>query len=148
MRTEIDLHGFMVVEAIDVFVNHYNRRVNAGDLSPISVIHGYGSGGEGGRIKTALLKLLKTSEDNLSFQQEDWNPGKTVIYPGKVLLPGAGITSSEIVDYCHLPRSESKVLGKFRRFGDLNVKNTLRRLVKQGILSCERKGRLTVYSKI
>jgi len=148
MRTEIDLHGYQVVEAIDIFVKHYNERVKRGDLSPISVIHGYGSGGEGGRIRTALLKLLKTSEENLSFQQDAWNPGKTVIYPVKVLPSGAGIISSEIVDYCHLPRPESKILGKFRRFGDLNVKNTLRRLVKQGILRCERKGRLTVYSKI
>ena len=148
MKTELDLHGYQVVEAIDIFVKHYNERVKRGDLSPISVIHGYGSTGEGGRIKTALLKLLNTSEENLSFQQEVWNSGKTVIYPVKALPPGAGIISSEIVDYCHLPRTESKVLGKFRRFGDLNVKNTLRRLVKQGILSRERKGRLTVYSKV
>ncbi|MEA3266129.1 MAG: Smr/MutS family protein [Candidatus Fermentibacteria bacterium] len=148
MRTELDLHGYQVVEAIDIFVQHYNQRVKRGDLSPISVIHGYGSTGEGGRIRTALLKFLQTSDGNLSFQQEAWNPGKTVIYPEKVLPSGAGIVSSEIVAYCHLPRSESKILGKFRRFGDLNVKNTLRRLVKQGILSRERKGRLTVYSKI
>ncbi len=148
MKTEMDLHGYQVVEAIDIFVKHYNERVKRGDLSPISIIHGYGSTGEGGRIKTALLKLLNTSFDTLSFQQQAWNPGKTVVYPGKALPPGAGIISSEIVDYCHLPRSESKILGKFRRFGDLNVKNTLRRLVKQGILSRKRKGRLTVYSKI
>lgn len=148
MKTEIDLHGYQVVEAIDIFVKHYNERVKRGDLSPISVIHGYGSTGEGGRIKTALLKLLNTSEENLSFQQEVWNQGKTVIYPGKALPPGAGIISSKIVEYCSSPRSESKILGKFRRYGDVNVKNTVRRLVKQRKLAVCRKGRHTIYEII
>jgi len=123
------------------------------------------SPGEGsdGTAQTLLQEIFNVSEDASalapgeppslpviqlpSWSGEDaWNPGKTVIYPVKVLPSGAGIISSEIVDYCHLPRPESKILGKFRRFGDLNVKNTLRRLVKQGILRCERKGRLTVNS--
>ncbi len=145
MKTEIDLHGYQVVEAIDIFVKHYNERVRAKDLSPISVIHGYGSTGEGSRIKTALRKLLEASKDNLSFQWDVWNPGKTLVLPKKVLPSGADIMSSEILEYCSSPRSESRVLGKYRRFGDLNVKNTLRRLVKQGKLSVLRKGRHTVY---
>lgn len=148
MRTEIDLHGYQVVEAIDIFVKHYNGMVKEGDHSPISVIHGYGSSGSGGRIKRALLKLLETSVGTLSFQQDAWNPGKTVIYPMKVLPEGAGIISSEILEYCLLQRSESKILGKFRQFGDLKVKNTLRRLVKQGVLAKSRKGRHTVYRMI
>ncbi len=148
MRTEIDLHGYQVVEAIDIFVGHYNGRVKRGDLSPITVIHGYGSSGAGGKIKTALRKLLETSEENLSFQEESWNQGKTIVFPKKVLLEGAGIISSEILEYCLVQRSESKILGKFRQFGDLNVKNTLRRLVKQGLISRSTKGRHAVYRRI
>lgn len=146
MKTEIDLHGYQVVEAIDIFVKHYNERVSGGDLSAISVIHGYGSTGEGGRIKTALRKLLQSSEESLSFADDVWNPGKTVIYPEKPLPSGAGIISSEIREYCCTSQSESKVLGKFRKHGDLNVKNTLRRLVKQGKLTVTRKGRHTIYT--
>ncbi|MCD4707100.1 MAG: Smr/MutS family protein [Candidatus Sabulitectum sp.] len=145
MKTEIDLHGYQVVEAIDIFVKHYNARVKGGDCSAISVIHGYGSTGEGGRIKTALRRLLETSDENLSFQLDVWNPGKTLVYPEKALPAGAGIISSEILEYCRSPRSESKVLGKFRRYGDLNVKSTLRRLVKQRSLCIARKGRHSVY---
>ena len=148
MRTEIDLHGYQVVEAIDIFVKHYNGKVKKGDLSPISVIHGYGSSGAGGKIKTALRKLLEASEENLSFQEENWNHGKTIIFPKKELQEGAGVISSEILGYCLVQRSESKILGKFRQFGDLNVKNTLRKLVKQGLLAKSTKGRHAVYRRI
>lgn len=145
MKTEIDLHGYQVVEAIDIFIRHYNANVKQGNFSSISVIHGYGSTGDGCRIKTALTKLLETNEDSLTCQKDIWNPGKTIVHPQKALPAGAGIISSEILEYCTLQRTESKVLGKLRRFGDLNVKNTLRRLVKQGTLCSARKGRHTVY---
>ncbi|MCK5133579.1 MAG: Smr/MutS family protein [Candidatus Sabulitectum sp.] len=147
MKTEIDLHGYQVVEAIDIFVKHYNAKVKKGDPGSITVIHGYGSTGEGGRIRTALRKLLETHDSYLSFQDDIWNPGKTVVRPNKALSEGAGIVSSEILEYCSSSssRSESKVLGKFRRYGDINVRNTLRRLVKQGALSTVRKGRHTIY---
>lgn len=148
MRTEIDLHGYQVVEAVEIFVKHYNERVKRGDLSPISVVHGYGSSGAGGKIKTALRKLLENSSENLTFQQDAWNKGKTVIYPGKELPGGAGIISSEILEYCLLQRSESKILGKFRQFGDLKVKNILKRLVKQGLLVKSLKGRHAVYRRL
>ncbi len=146
MKTEIDLHGYQVVEAIDIFVKHYNGRVRGGDLSSISVIHGYGSTGEGGKIKTALRKLMESFKENLSFEQNPWNQGKTLVYPSAALPSGAGIISTEILEYCSSARSESRVLGKFRNYGDLSVKNTLRRLVKQGKLGIARKGRHTVYT--
>ena len=146
MKTEIDLHGCQVTEAVDIFIRFYNRRVRGGDLSPISVIHGYGSTGEGGKIRTTLRKLLENYEQSLSFEQDEWNPGKTVVHPLTVLPSGAGIAASDILEYCASPRSESKVLGKFRRYGDLNVKNTLRRLVKQGKLGIVCKGRHTIYT--
>ena len=145
MKTEVDLHGYQVVEAIDIFVKHYNAKVNRGDFSPISVIHGYGSTGEGGRIKTALRKLLENNQENLSFQHDVWNSGKTLVNPIKALPSGSGLVSSEILEYCSLPRTESKLLGKFRRFGDLDVKKTLRKLVVSGKLSIAKKGRHTIY---
>ncbi|MCK5785583.1 MAG: hypothetical protein KAH54_03380 [Candidatus Sabulitectum sp.] len=145
MRTEVDLHGYQVVQAIAIFVKHYNGRVKGGDLSPISVIHGYGSSGEGGSIKTALLKLLNASEEDLSFQQEVWNPGKTIVYPKNLLPSGAGIIAGEILEYCVVSRTESKILGKLRRFGGLKVKGALRMLVKQGSLVTVQKGTRKFY---
>jgi len=146
MKTEIDLHGLHVAEAVEVFVRHYNSRVNKGDLSPVSVVHGYGSSGEGGSIKTALRKLFAANEDCLSFTQSSWNPGKTTVHPIAVLPAGAGVVSAGILEYCRTPRTESKILGKYRQFGDLRVKKALRLLAKQKRLSVSHKGRHTVYA--
>jgi hypothetical protein len=146
MKTEIDLHGLRVTEAVELFVKHYNSKVNGGDLSPVYVVHGYGSSGTGGTIKTALRNLFAANEDCLTFSQNSWNPGKTTVYPNKALPDGAGIVSAGIVEYCRTPRTESKILGKYRKFGDLRVKKTLKLLVKQRRLSTLQKGKHTVYT--
>ncbi len=148
MKTELDLHGYQVVEAIDIFVVHYNQRVRANDFSPISVIHGYGSSGGGSKIKTALRKLLEVSESNLTFQLDPWNKGKTLVFPVSLILEGAGVISTEILDYCRSPRSQTKILGRLRRFGDVKVKRILLLLEKQGKLSSTLKGKYRIYVKI
>jgi len=96
----LDLHGYTVAEAVDLFVNAYNERVSRGDLSRFSVIHGYGSGGTGGRIRTTLRKFLAAFDDSLSTETNPVNPGVTVVIPLKRLPEGAGILTSEILDYC------------------------------------------------
>lgn len=146
MKTEIDLHGYEVVEAVGVFVDFYNRQVKAGDFSAISVIHGYGSTGEGGRIRSALRKLLECHQENLTFDTHSVNPGVTRVFPVTAIPSGAGVIACEIVEYCLISRSESKILGKFRRHGDLSVKSTLRSLVKQGKLAVSLKGRHNLYT--
>jgi len=146
MKAEIDLHGLHVAEAVEVFVEYYNSRVNKGDLSPVSVVHGYGSSGAGGSIKTALRKLFAANEDCLAYTQSSWNPGKTTVHPIAVLPAGASVVSAGILEYCRTPRVESKILGKYRQFGDLKVKKTLRLLVKQKRLHTSQKGRHTVYT--
>jgi hypothetical protein len=129
-----------------VFVKHYNSKVKGNDLSPVSVIHGYGSSGEGGRIKTALGKLFAANEDCMTLYQSVRNPGETTVYPLKAFPEGAGIVSAGIIEYCRTPRTESKILGKYRQHGDLRVKKALKLLVKQKRLSTLQKGRHTLYS--
>jgi hypothetical protein len=148
MKKEIDLHGYQVVEGIAIFVDFYNRQVKSGDLSAVSVIHGYGKTGEGGRIRSALRKLLEYHEESLSFDTDSVNPGITRVFPRATLPSGAGIVACEIIEYCLIPRSESKILCKFRNHGDLGVKNTLRSLVKQGRLIACVKGRHCLYTAI
>ena len=146
MSSRIDLHGYTVAEAVDLFVSSYNERVKRGDLSRFHVIHGYGSGGKGGRIRTALRKFLQAFDDSLAIETNPVNPGVTVVIPMKRLPDGAGILTAEILDYCCSGKTESKVLGRFRRFGDLSVKRTLQKLVARGKLKTVRKGSHTVYT--
>lgn len=142
----LDLHGYTVPEALDLFVTHYNSQVGRGDLSRFQVIHGWGSGGSGGRIRTALRKLLSFFQEELSLETDPVNPGITWIIPSSRLPEGAGFLYGEILDYCGTPRTEGKILGRYRRHGDLRVKNALRRLESAGKLARSRKGRHTVYA--
>lgn len=146
--TTVDLHGCSVAEALTLFVDHYNRQLGAGDTSSIKVIHGYGSTGEGGKIRTALLKALTAYADYLSFQTDPINPGATLVHPVKKLPDGAGIIAPELVAFCSDGKSESKIIGRFRSHGDLNVRNALKQLVKQGRLAVTRKGRHTIYRSV
>jgi len=133
---------------VELFVYTYNERVTGGDLSRFRVIHGYGSGGTGGKIRTALRRFLGAFRNSLSFEINPVNPGVTVVVPISRLPEGAGILTYEILDFCAAGKTESKILGRFRRFGDLSVKRTLQRLVSQGKLKISQKGRYTVYTAI
>ncbi|TRZ98462.1 MAG: hypothetical protein D4R80_05085 [Deltaproteobacteria bacterium] len=81
---EIDLHGLTVADALARFIAHYNARLQAGDTGPIRVIHGYGSSGRGGDLRTAIRELLSRHAGRLeSVPGETYfnNPGATIVYP-------------------------------------------------------------------
>ena len=89
---EIDLHGLTVADALARFTDHYNGRLRAGDTGPLRVIHGYGSSGRGGDLRTALRELLSRHAGRLEFVPGETyfnNPGVTVVYP-KHPLPAPG----------------------------------------------------------
>jgi DNA-nicking Smr family endonuclease len=89
---EIDLHGLTVAEALSRFATHYNARLRAGDTGPIRVIHGYGSSGRGGDLRTAIRELLSRHAGRLEFVPGETyfnNPGVTVVYPRQP-LPASG----------------------------------------------------------
>jgi len=148
MKTEIDLHGYTVIEAVEVFVEYYNRNFSSGNKSSISVIHGYGSSGVGGVIKSSFHKFLLSNSEYLSFQTDRWNPGKTVVFPERKLPSEANLLTSEIIEFCCNGKTESKIFGKFRRYGDLKVKKVLVRLVTNKQLSITQKGKYKFYSKV
>ena len=81
---EIDLHGLTVADALARFTDHYNGRLRAGDTGPLRVIHGYGSSGRGGDLRTALRAFLFRHASRLEFVPGETyfnNPGVTIVYP-------------------------------------------------------------------
>ncbi len=89
---EIDLHGMTVAEGLARLVAHYNARVRAGDTGPIRVVHGYGSSGRGGDLRSAVREFLQRHAGRVEFVPGEKyfnNPGVTVVYP-KQPLPPAG----------------------------------------------------------
>ena len=150
MTNEIDLHGFTKLEAIEEQVKFYNARVKKGNLTPFEVIHGYGSTGVGGVLRTRIRGFLAGFEDCLEFDSGkdpfENNPGKTRIIPRKPLPDTVDLLGEEILDFCDTPKPINKITGKFHRIGEVKTLEAVKRLEKQGRIKVSYKGALKVYS--
>ncbi len=145
---EIDLHGYHVGEAIDQFLTVYNQNVHAGLMIPIQVIHGYGSSGEGGKIRSRLRMLLKLYPEDVSFisgESLDNNPGYTLVSPERALPSSIDLLRIEIMEYCKITRSKDKIAGEFRQYGAAKILKALRALEKRGLLSVSFRGKHKFY---
>ena len=133
---KLDLHGLTFAEALERFVEQYNLRVKRGQLGCWTVVHGYGSSGEGGVIRSKLRGFLDHHLDKLRYDPGDnyGNPGWTWVYPKLRLPDKQERLALEILDFCATPRVEDKILREFAISGGVQVKETLRTLVKQGRL--------------
>ena len=150
MRTidEIDLHGFTITEALSTFVDFYNARVGRGNIAQFTVIHGYGSSGDGGKIRNRLRKYLEKFPDCVEFVpggQYSGNPGITLVAPKKALPSEEEGLAGEILSFCAAGKSEGKILGKFRKNGEAEVKSVLQTLERKGNLRSYVKGRYKYY---
>jgi hypothetical protein len=133
---ELDLHGLAADEAIRVFIERYNRHVQ-GSREPLRIIHGWGSSGEGGKIRRKIREFLTQAAETL-----DWEPGEdvegnlgvTIVYPRKALPALEASLAEVLLDFCSRPRTESKIAGEFRNHNAREIKQALRALVRQGRL--------------
>jgi hypothetical protein len=132
---ELDVHGLSVNDALRVFVEFYNRQARSSSRDPMRVIHGWGSSGEGGRIRPRLRQLLSEVEPNLDWkagEDLEGNPGVTIVYPRKVIQPRETELETAIVEFCSLPRTESKIAGQFRKYEAREIKHAIRALLRRG----------------
>jgi hypothetical protein len=148
---KIDLHNMTVKEALTTFVAYYNAQLARNDRSEIEVVHGYGSTGAGGEIRKRLRKLLDGNAKKLDYRKgERYSPnaGVTFVTPFLPLPTAADQLQVEILEYCESARTESKIIGKFRRYGDKQVKDALQSLLKEGLLRRFSKGAYQHYEQI
>jgi DNA-nicking Smr family endonuclease len=68
---ELDLHGYTVVEAIEMFIQDYNTRVDNDQYGCLRIIHDYGSSGNGGVIRARLRAFLDEQLDKLRYEAGD-----------------------------------------------------------------------------
>jgi hypothetical protein len=144
---ELDLHGFALAEAIEQFVLHYNVRVVNNQFGCWKIIHGYGSSGEGGVIRIKLHAFLDQHLDKLRYEAGDQygDPGWTWVYP-KVRLPDQRERmSAAILSFCTDAKTEEKILREFAKLGDVQVKQAIRWMSKQGKLKIVNKGAKILY---
>ncbi len=150
---DLDLHGKTWAEALREFVDAYNRAVQPGGHAcrTLTVIHGYGSTGSGGVLRTRFRRFLERHGSRLEFtpgEKVSLNPGYTLVTP-KYPLPGADAALCELVwDYCEQPKTLSKIVGQFRRFGNPQVQQAVRSLEGQKRLRKTVKARNSLYQAV
>ena len=149
----LDLHGLTWVEAEASFIEFYNQTLSRPGNAAIrlDIVHGYGSTGIGGVLVTRLRKFLNRYASRLEFhpgEKVDLNPGHTIVVPLKPLPPLKDQLSQEIWDFCARPRSQSKIIGKFRRHGEMVVLSTIKTLEKQKRLTPSNQGSHKIYQAV
>ena len=145
--SDLDLHGFTVAEAIERFVQQYNTRVDNHQFGSWKIIHGYGSSGKGGAIRIKLRAFLDLHPDKLRYEAGDdyGDPGWTWVYPKNRLPDQRERMAAAILDFCAEGRTEERILREFSEMGEVQVKQVVRSLAKQGRLKTVTKGTKTVY---
>jgi len=147
---ELNLHKCSVHEAIQLFILYYNDCVKHKKGIRLCVVHGYGSSGDGGKIRSAIRKLLSEHDDKLEWrkgEEIDANPGVTYI-KAKKKLPGYHENLAvEIIHFCQTPKTRKKIAGHFRKYGDQSVLQAIRHLEKSKRLKICWKGKHKCYIK-
>ena len=150
---DLDLHGKTWAEALEEFVDAYNRAVQPGGHAcrTLTVIHGYGSTGSGGVLRTRFRKFFQNHQELLDFtpgEKVSVNPGYTLVTP-RYPLPGADAALSELVwDYCELPKPIGRIVGQFRRYGTPRVRQAVRSLEGRKRLRKMARGKTSAYQAV
>jgi hypothetical protein len=147
---ELDLHGQTWSEALAAFVEFYNDAVQEGAGS-LDVVHGYGSTGEGGVLRTRLRAFLQRYEEHLEFrpgEAVDGNQGHTIVVPLQPLPSTEDALAEQVWAYCERAKGRSKIIGKFRRHGEPRVIEAIRALERQKRLRTVNKGRVKSYEAV
>lgn len=135
---EVDLHGMKYASAMELFIEEHNAIADRGRAEPLKVIHGYGSSGAGGELRTAIRSLLKKNPASGEFvtgEVAEGNPGYTIVYPRRRLPEAKDRLWDAIIEFCRSPQTQSDILRKFvRRSGEPEVLRSLRELESRGRL--------------
>jgi hypothetical protein len=141
----IDLHEMTVSEALEYFIGTYNS--NKGQS--LKIIHGYGSTGVGGRIKSAVRNFIESNRScfsRIEFGEHiDRNKGYTIVYYRSALPEKDDQLKDKIITYCTISaKTKEKITGNFRNFGTGAVTQAIKELVSTGKLA-EIKGKVKKF---
>ena len=146
----LDLHGKTWAEALTEFREFYAAAAAGAELE---VVHGYGSTGAGGRLRTSLRSYLERQSQagRLTYrpgEAVDGNQGHTLITRLQPLPAAGDDLADDIWLYCARPQTTRKIMNHFRRHGDPQVSQALRELVAQKRLQTVTVGREKGYAVV
>lgn len=138
---------------MEAFIDFYNGALRSpgGSGVKLTVVHGYGSTGVGGVLRTRFRAFLQRHASRLEFtpgEHVDGNPGQTIVTPLKPLPVIEELLAEQVWEYCERPKTMSKITGKFRRHGQPRVAEAVRLLEGQRRLRTEVKGKARVYQAV
>lgn len=147
---EIDLHNLTVDEAMKFMKECMSQEWKKNNKF-IKVIHGYGSGGKGGKIKKAVREFLK--QNKLMFNYEtgegiDLNQGYTIIEIKAFVEKSESELERKIREFCTMPKTKDKIIGEFRKYGEKEVAGIIIKLIRDGSLREIIKGKYKCYEKV
>lgn len=151
---ELDLHGQTWSEAQAAFIEFYNDAIlkdGGHGTGSLDVVHGYGSTGPGGVLRTRLRAFLQRHEERLEFmpgESVDGNQGHTIVIPMQPLPSTEDALAEQVWVYCVRAKGRSKIIGKFRRHGEPRVIEAIRALERQKRLRTVHKGRVKSYEAV
>lgn len=144
---EIDLHDFSVTEAMEFFIRVCKEEYKKNNTK-IKIIHGYGSNGEGGKIKKCIRNYLKDNKEyflTITGEEIDLNQGYTIITIKKSLQDMDSMLENEIMRFCELAKSNEKIVGKLRKYGEKNIQESIKKLLNKGKIKEVIKGKYRHY---
>jgi len=147
---KINLHGYTVDKALAQFITNYNLIIKNSQNTKICVIHGYGSTGEGGKIRSSLRKYLSEQTDKLQWfcgEQINGNAGITYIQPKRTLPEPYENLAHEIYHFCQTPKTREKIAGHFRKHGDQCTLKAIKHLEHSNQLKIVWKGKHKCYQQ-
>ncbi len=147
---EIDLHNMTVDEAMKFMIECFREEWKNGKKI-IKVIHGYGSGGKGGKIKKAVREFLKKNSLNFKYETGegiDLNQGYTIIEIKYPIEDIKSIFEEKIIEFCTTPKTMDKITGEFRKHGEKEIALITAKIVRGGKLREIIKGKYKCYEKV
>ena len=89
---DLDLHGKTWPEALQEFVDAYNKAVQPGGHTCrlLRVVHGYGSTGSGGVLRTRFRRFFESHQDRLEFTPGERSRRQPRLYRGDAKATIAG----------------------------------------------------------
>lgn len=147
---EIDLHNHTVDEAMKFMIECFKEEWKKGK-KVIKVIHGYGSGGKGGKIKKSVREYLNKNSKIFKYDTGEGielNQGYTIIYINGSIEDTKYLIEDNLIEFCTTPKTRDKIIGEFRKYGEKEIMLLITKVIRSGRLKEVIKGKYKCYEKV
>ncbi len=142
------MHGLSVTESLATLVAKYNALVPSAHKE-LLLVHGYGSSGKGGVLKSQIRNFLQEAGVRFCTEQDGFscNRGQTLVLLGASALSAGQGLEGKMLEFCSPAKTKEKIFSKFHKSGVKVVQEAFSALVKKSLLKESWKGKHKVYER-